>query len=269
MPDTAVVVRDAASVDVARQDAPGMLEIVMRAVADPTIDPSRLREFLQIGRELEADRAKKDYIAAFHAAKQEMDGIKIRKDGKIVYDKPGKAGGVIKFMKYDDIADAIKPILARHDLVATYTAEFTVSPPKTVVVMELMHKGGHSKEYRSVPLPMVDSGGGKNDIQGAGSVSAYGRRYVVVPAFDIVAEGEDNDGAGSRVIAITPEQVQTIWDIVEECNNRDPKFSQLFVKWLRAEFAIDNPVNLFQGAQLKAVMAKLDEKMVLLGMKKK
>ncbi len=241
---------------------PSMLEVVMRAVTDPSIDPSRLREFLEIGRLLEADRAKKEYIAAFIAAKQEMDGIKIKKDGKIVYEgKGGKAGGVIKFIKYDDIAAVVKPILAKHDLVATYTAEFSVNPPKTVAVMKLMHKGGHSEEFRSVPLPMVDSGGGKNDIQGAGSVSMYGRRYVVGPAFDIVAEGDDDDGSGKgQPVQVTEEQAQMIRDIVGELADQDPRFSTAFSKWLKAEFQVEDLTSLCQGSQYGTVLSKLAEK---------
>ena len=64
-----------------------------------------------------------------------------------------------------------------------------------------------------------------------------------------------------------PLVVAAIRDIVEECNNRDPKFKANFAKWIAAEFQVDSPAHLFQGAQHKAVMSKLAEKMSALGIK--
>lgn len=246
-----------------------LLETVMRAVADPGIDPARLREFLEIGKDLEAIKAKKEYVAAFLAAKRDMDGIKITRRGKIIYAaKGGKPGGVVRFARYDDIADVVKPILAKHDLAATYNYEYTNNPPKVICVMTLTHRGGHSQEFRSVPLPMVDSSGGKNDIQGAGSVASYGRRYIVCPVFDVVAEGEDDDGSGlGAPEVITEEQARQIEDIVEACHQRDPKFRAAFAKWLAVEFQVDSPAALYQGAQRDAVLGKLHEKMAALGIK--
>jgi hypothetical protein len=236
-----------------------MLEIVMRAASDPTIDPARLREFLAIGRELEADKAKREYVAAFLAAKADLDGMKITKRGQIVYEaKLGKKGSSIGFMRYDDIAEAVKPILRSHGLAATYSYEMLAGAPKVVCVMKLMHQGGHSEEFRSVPLPMIDQSGGKTDIQGAGSVSSYGRRYVVCPAFDIVAEGEDNDGARTLPTEpITFEQAVKIEEILLAYEERVPGQKSKFMAWMKAELQVEAIKDLYQGAQLDAVMEKL------------
>lgn len=244
-----------------------MLAVVMEAVRDPSMDPARLREFLEIGKELEAREAKKQYVSAFMAAKKDLDCIKIRKDGKIVYeDKPGKRGGTIKFMRYDDIADVVRPVLAAHDLAATFGYEFIATPPRTVCVMTVSHRAGHAEQFRSVPLPLSDSGGGKNEVQGAGSVSSYGRRYVICPAFDIVAEGEDDDGSGSGVPEkITDAQAMAIEDTIQEIENRQPGARVKITNWLQKEFQIDSPAKLMQGAQLAAFNKQLAAKAKALG----
>lgn len=239
-----------------------LLETVMRAAADPSVDPDRLERLLNVGRQLEADRAKREYIAAFLAAKTDLDGMKITKRGAIVYEaKPGKRGSSIGFMRYDDISAAVKPILRSHGLAATYSYELLAGAPKVVCVMKLMHQGGHAEEFRSVPLPMIDQSGGKTDIQGAGSVSSYGRRYVVCPAFDIVAEGEDNDGAKTLPTeSITEQQAVKIDEILSAYDDKAPGSRARFMAWMKAELQCERIDDLYQGAQLDAVMEKLRPK---------
>lgn len=233
---------------------PIMRETVMR-------DPALLREYLAIAERIEATNAKREYVTAFLAAKSDLDGLKITKRGAIVY--PAKAGSgkkdsVVKFMRYDDIAEIVKPTLQKHDLVASYSYELLSGAPKVVCVMTLMHKSGHSQEFRSVPLPMLDQSGGKNDIQAAGSVGTYGRRYVVCPAFDIVAEGEDDDGSMKAVPdLITEDQAIKIDEIVQSVSDKDPKFRQRFMARLKTEMSCERIDDLHQGEQLSTIMGWL------------
>ena len=216
-----------------------------------------------------ADQNRQAWTQAFMAAKIELDGLKIKKNGAIVYEgKGGKSDSTIKFMRYDDIAEAVKPTLSKHGLAAAYDYEVLTNPPKTVCIMKLMHVSGHVEMFRSPPLPMVDSGGGKNDVQGAGSVATYGRRYVVCPTFDIVAEGEDTDGTlHEQPKPITDEEADTIANVVQACEDRNPGFRSLFTKWLVKEIKVQNIHDILQGKQLKTVMGKLSEKQTALGLK--
>lgn len=260
----------AASQEMAATEKPSMLNAVMAAAMNPDLDPDRLERFLAMARELDQDQKKQEFNAAFAAAYQVISQIKIAKNGEIHY--PGKNGGpgsVIKFIKHDDISRLIKPVLAEHGLTATYSAEIIAVPPKTVMVMTVMHSNGYSKDWRSVPLPMVDSGGGKNDVQGAGSVSTYGRRYVIIPAFDIVAEGADDDGnLGKGSVAITEAQAMTITDILSALDDKSPGKRAGFMKWITAQFRVDKVSELLQGPQLDEVMSKLDAAQRQAGLKK-
>jgi len=270
MSDEAKELTHAPAGAILRTDEPqDMLQIVMRAAQDPTIDPARLKEFLEIGRQLQADKAKQQWAMAFRAAKDELDGVRITKRGQIVYEgKNGKQDSVIKFLRYDDIAEAVKPILRKHQLTASYTYRNETTPPKTVCVLTLLHSAGHSETFESVPLPMIDSGGGKSDVQGAGSVMTYGRRYAIQGAFDIVAENQDDDGAMGRdqPQPITEQELETITNIVQVCDDKNPGFRNLFTRWMVKELKTENVKDLRQGAQLKSVMTKLSEKMKALGL---
>lgn len=258
--------------DVATRGAekPSMLQTVMAAAMNPDLDPERLERFLSMARELENDKNKQEFHAAFAAAQSQISAIRIMKNGEIVY--PGKNGGpasVIKFIKHDDISRAIKPILAEHGLTATYSSEMLPNAPKVVTVMTVIHHNGYSREWRSIPMPLVDSGGGKNDVQGAGSISTYGRRFVTVAAFDIVAEDADDDGnLGKTAKAITQEQADTIADILHELDQRQSGSAALFSKWIKQQFRVDTVGQLLQGDQHAEVMAKLDKKQREMGLKK-
>lgn len=248
---------------------PTMLETVMQAVQNPNIDPARLREFLAIGRELELEKKKNEWSTAFAAAKRELDGVSINKRGVIVYEaKAGKAESRIPFMRYDDIAEAVKRVLRDHGLIVSYTYRTEPTPPKTICVMTILHDNGHSQTFESVPMPMIDQGGGKSDIQGAGSVMTYGRRYVICAAFDIVAEGEDNDGSGkTKNDPITDQELTTIQNIVQACEDKEPGFRVRFTKWMVKELKVDRVQDIRQGPQLTSVRTKLDEKLAALGLK--
>lgn len=253
------------------QTGGGLVQVgdLLAVAARPDCDPAKAREIYAFAKEVMADQNRQEWTRAFIAAKEELDGIKIHKNGAIVYEgKPGKASSTVKFMKYDDIAEAVKPVLRKHGLTAAYTYRYETTPPKTICIMKLMHTNGHVEMFESPPLPMVDDGGGKNSIQGAGSVGTYGRRYVVCPTFDIVAEGEDDDGNLGRKgpQPISPEEIETINNIVQACEDKNPGFRKLFTTWMVKELKISNVSEITEGNSLKAVRTKLDEKQKILGL---
>lgn len=272
MPETDIVKADKQQLGLAGAppEKPSMLQAVMAAAMNPDLDPERIEKFLSMARELDQDQKRQEFNRAFAAAYNQISQIKIAKNGEIYY--PGKHGGpgsTIKFIKHDDISRLIKPVLAEHGLTATYSAEIIPTPPKAVMVMTIMHVNGCSKEWRSIPLPLVDSGGGKNDVQGAGSVSTYGRRYVIIPAFDIVAEDADDDGnLGKGSQAVTEEQAEKIDNILSALNDKLPGKRASFMTWVKAQFKAEKVSEIRQGPELEEVMAKLDAAQKQAGLKR-
>lgn len=246
--------------EVARQDEPSMLTIVMRAASDPKMDPARLREFLQMGRELEADAARKQYNQAWALMQPELPVI--TKEGRIEY----KAGAKpTQFAKWDDIHKACMPILREYGFAVSFDSENADN--RLTVIVKITHAGGH-QELPRFTVPWLDTGGSKSPAQQAASSFTLAQRHAFCKAFNILTV-EDDDGSGQgQAEHITADEAQTIRDVVEACNERDPKMAANFAKWLKAEFQVDTPAHLFQGAQHKAVMSKLSEKMTALGMKK-
>ena len=249
----------------------GMLQSLLDLAARPDTDAAKASAVYALAKEMMADEAKRAWTKAFMSVRDELDGITIRKNGQIHYEaKPGKAASTIKFMKNEDIARAIKPVLRKFGMAAAYTYRYESTPPKTICVMKLMHNGGHTELFESPPMPMVDDGGGKNAVQGAGSVGSYGRRYVVCPTFDIIAEGEDDDGSGKGVSdPITEEQIEVIRNIVQACDDKSPGSRGRFVRWMRAQLKVEKPADILQGSQHDQALAQLKDMQINLGLLKK
>jgi len=268
--DTQLVPVTPTAIETRGAEKPSMLQAVMAAALNPDLDPERIKAFLDVAREMDQDEKKQQFYAAFAAAKAQISAIRIMKNGEIVY--PGKNGGpasVIKFIKHDDISRAIKPILAEHGLTATYSSEMLPNAPKVVTVMTVIHHNGYSREWRSIPMPLVDSGGGKNDVQGAGSISTYGRRFVTVAAFDIVAEDADDDGnLGKTAKPITQDQADDIRTILDALDEKQPGKKASFLKWANMQYRVENVSDILAGDQHADILDKLSAAQKQLGLKK-
>ncbi len=239
-----------------------VLDRVMDAAMRSDLDPARLEKFLQIARDLEQDKKKQEWATAFRAAKDELDCYRITKRGQIVY----KNGTVVKFIKYEDMSDAVKPILRKHALSASYSYRYEQAPPKAICIMNLLHANGYSQNFESVPLPMIDTSGGKSEVQGSGSVMSFGIRYVTRAAFDIVAEDEDNNGATQTFTPLTADQASEVEQFVKECEGKEPDFRRRFMRWLKGELHAESIADILQGEPHKIVLGKLGHKMRDLGL---
>lgn len=239
----------------------GLLEAVMRHVADPTIEVGRLKEFLEIGERLEARRAEQRFNDAMAVLQPKLP--RIAKRGLIVY-KAGAKG--TSFAKWDDIHKACMPLLAEHGFTASFTSDLQ-GGNALKVTMIVKHVGGH-KDFGSLTVPWQDSGGSKSPAQAAASSFTLAERHVFVKYFNILTEDRDDDGSGQGVPdQITEDQAMKLEDVIEACNSSDSKFRAAFTKWLKTEFNVDGVRSLFQGDQLEAVQGKLKEKMTALGVR--
>lgn len=93
--------------------------------------------------------------------------------------------------KYADIAsviDAIRPVLARHDL--GFTQHSQPSEAGVIVETVLHHASGETLSMGSLFVPA-----NKSDAQGFGSALTYCRRYALMTAFGVPAEDDDGNAA--------------------------------------------------------------------------
>lgn len=214
----AVPAAEGTEVAIAQEPVGSLLNFVALAVKDPTIDVAKLDALLKMQREIVADDAKAQFNTAFIKLQGRLPRIK--KNGSLEYPKDpknpeGPKRKISSFMRWEDIDAAIRPILEEEGFALTFN---TVPRPGEggglIVTATVRHRAGHSQDT-SLPIPL-DTSGGKNNIQGYGSALKYGQRYTACAALNIVAEGEDDDGASVGNEPLDAESVKRLNDLISE-----------------------------------------------------
>lgn len=216
-------VKDVALVnEQAAETARGMMSLIKEALTNPAITPEKLNGLLDFKERLDRKNAETEANAAFARVVKSMPAIK--KNGMIDFssEKKGKQKP-IPYAKFEDIQEAIRPIYEAEDFVLTFDSEPLDSGWAKWSAI-LTHANGHVRRA-SISLPL-DTSGGKQNVQGAGSTSQYGKRYATGALFNLVFEGADDDGVRGGMKFITDAQVSEINSLIEETGTNKDKFLQ-------------------------------------------
>lgn len=199
-----------------------VLSMIAQASGDARVDPAKMRELLALRREVMQEQAAIEARQAFNRVCRNMP--RITKRGAIEF---GKGQKPIPYAKWEDIADAIKPVYEAEN----FSLRFDTSPRDgggLIVTARLEHDNGHviTSEF---PVPL-DTSGGKQNIQGMGSAGSYGQRYATKNLFNLVFENDpvDDDGKTASNPPINDEAIAQISALVEETGT-DPR---AFLEWV-------------------------------------
>lgn len=206
--------------------APSMFELIMRAVKDPSCDPTKMAQLLELSRQVRADDAKAAYTASLVALKPLLPIID--RKGRIVIHAKGmeKTDANITqsttYALWEDIDAAITPILHDHGFVLTFRCGAGAEGRITVTGV-LSHEQGHSEET-TMTLPL-DTSGSKNNVQAVGSSTSYGKRYTASLLLNLRTKGEDDDGQkGGDPGPISEEQAERILELLTKDKADVPGF---------------------------------------------
>lgn len=162
-----------------------VLNMLERVLTAPDFDIDRAERLWAMQKEVRAEQARADFIAASSAMQGELPSI--QKRGKI----KNNAGAVQStYAKWEDVNDAIKPILMRHGFALSFLVE--QDGAKITVTGILSHSGGHRETTHIVLAP--DTTGSKNTVQAVGSSISYGKRYTAGALLNLTSHDEDDDG---------------------------------------------------------------------------
>lgn len=155
--------------------------------------------------------------------------------------------------KYADIAsviEAIKPVLAKHNL--GFTQHSQPSEAGVIVETVLHHAGGETLSMGSLYVPA-----NKNDAQGFGSALTYARRYALMTAFGVPAEDDDGNAAAKATAADGPiddAQFATLIQMIEATKTD----AQAFCAYLKVPSIKGIPQSKYDAA-FAALKAKADK----------
>lgn len=197
--------------------ATGMVAMIERMALSPDLNVTALESLLAMQERILARQAKANYVAAFATMKPLLPVID--RKGRIEVrekDKDGKRTGDLQqstpFARWEDIDEAITPILHDHGFVLSFRTAAT-DDGKIIVTAVLEHQqdGLTHEERTSLPPMPFDTTGSKNNVQAMGSTLSYGKRYAATLLLNIRTKGEDDDGVkGDAPETITDDQVQEL-----------------------------------------------------------
>lgn len=192
-----------------------IMALVVRVAENPSIDVEKFERFVALQERILDRQAKADFDAHFADMQVELPVIDRR--GRIIVrekDARGQRTGQItqdtKFARFEDINEAVRPVLSRHGFSVRF--ETGMTDDNRIKVVGVLSGWGH-RERSEFVLPH-DSTGSKNNVQAIGSSTSYGKRYALCALLNITTRGEDDDGTkgGERAgpEPITAEQADKI-----------------------------------------------------------
>lgn len=167
-----------------------VLSIIQHAATNPEVDIDKMERLMAMHERIQARQAETAYSEALAAMQIELPEITERGGIK---NSSGKVQST--YALWEDINEAIKPILSKHGFALSFRTDCSAGVKVTGV---LSHKAGH-KETTEMLLP-ADTSGSKNNVQAIASSVSYGKRYTAGALLNLTSRGEDDDGkaAGQR-----------------------------------------------------------------------
>jgi hypothetical protein len=217
---------DARQVAVASHETPPndysrMLMDVIRLSMSPEVDGAKTTALAELAMKMQDREAERRFRMAKHKAIMEMP--RISKTGAII----GRNGQTMsRYARFEDMDRAVRPILARHNLVITFNVNHqgqmvTVQPILSYSDGEMTYT-----EYGGEMALAIDTTGAKNATQGAGSAASYGKRHSMKAMLNIIEDGEDDDGGAT--ITLDRETVALIEAAREAARGGTAKYEAFF-----------------------------------------
>jgi hypothetical protein len=160
-----------------------LISLALEKQADPKI----IEKLMDLHERWEAGQARRAYVAAMTAFKQEAPAV-LKKHDRVDFTS-AKGRTAYNYANLGSIVQEITAILGKHNLSASWATGQEAN--NVTVTCHITHGAGH-RESVTLTGP-IDESGNKNKIQAVGSTVTYLQRYTLLAALGL-ATGEDDDG---------------------------------------------------------------------------
>lgn len=210
---------------------------MLRIAVEQNADLDKLSKLMDLQQRWETSEARKAFVAALSAFKASPPTIV--KNRRASFD--GRSGGKTEYgyITLAEAATVIAPALSKHGLSHRWQTE--QDDRGIAVTCILTHEMGHSESV-TMRAP-ADTSGSKNSIQAIGSTITYLERYTLLAITGLSAADQDDDGL--KVGTISPEQKDTLVELMREIPNLD---TQAFLRYLGVAYLDMLPANQFDNA---------------------
>jgi len=228
-----------------------MMAVIARAAADPNTDVAKLHSLMDLYERIGARNARIAFASALAEMQPKLPVID--RNGRIeVPAKEGKTGHSTPYATWEDMNDAIRPILHDHGFALSFRIG-QAQDGKITVAGVLSHREGHSEET-TITL-MHDSTGSKNAVQAVGSSTSYGKRYTAMALLNITSRApQDRDDDADSAFPgdwISEDEMADLVALMDEVGADRTKF----LNWLKIDTLARLPKKRLQEA-IRALEAK-------------
>ena len=198
-----------------------LMQLIASAARDDKVDPAKLTALLDLKVRLMDMQSVAEFNHDFNAL--EKHSLRVKKNGVVEYKNKdtGQMEKAFNFATWEDMDAVIRPLLREHGFSLSFDTEDKAGGGFWVVGI-LTHASGHSRRAR-FPVT-IDSSGGKNNLQGAGSSLSYAKRYTTEMLLNIVREGEDDDGVRAGLVFIDATKVGILEKYIKETDTDTGNF---------------------------------------------
>lgn len=206
-----------------QSEADAFLMMIERAARDPSVDLDRMERLMTMHRESKALAAQQAFTKALAEMQPKLPVINER---GAIKNKNGEIQS--RYAKWEDINEAISPLLAEHGF--TLTFRMGGDHQRVITTGILAHRDGH-QETTTVDLP-VDTGPGRNAVQSVASSFSYGKRYCGIALLNITSrapQDADDDATGTEGY-VSQEDLDKIRELMEVVHVIEAKFCKMFLR---------------------------------------
>lgn len=228
---SAVVVKDERyiqEIPTPNTETTAFIMMIDRAARDPAVDIDKMERLIMMRDRLFAQEQRIAFNEALSRVQSKLPVID-RKGRIVIRDRDNRETirQSTPYALFEDINDAVKPILAEHGFSISFRTG-THEDGRIKVTAILKHARGHEEET-TIILPH-DSTGSKNAVQAIGSSNSYGKRMTMCALLNITSRGEDDDGkaSGKAPDTITDDDVVDLTKSILDTNSDPKKFLAFF-----------------------------------------
>jgi len=205
--DLAVARREPSAIDMIQS-------VIDKGVTSENV--AALRELVALKRDMDKDKAVKEFASDFIALQAELPKVQAT---KIIPDKQGRMRS--SFAPFEEIDGQLRPLCLKFGFTYSFS-EGAFQQGKITKICVVQHRGGHE---RSNPYSVRIGSGppGCSESQADGSAHSYAKRGALCDAFNIVVHGIDND-ARLEGGNITKEQAEELAHRVQMTNSNREAF---------------------------------------------
>lgn len=233
-----------------------LLNVIERVAQNPDIDIAKMSALLDMQERIMNKNAEIAFNGDFSRMSMELPRIFKTKEVAFKNKETGKMETAYSYEDIVDIDDAVRPILVKYGFTLSFVTD--VRDGGGIIVKGILsHIGGHSRQT-SFPLAL-DTSGGKNNLQAAGSTMKYGIRYATKTLLNLIVVDKEPDTDGIIPEApISEERFNKIIELMNETNTD----TEAFCKHLKIKAIREMPNSMFQKAEadLKGKKAKMGVK---------